>query len=359
MNSDQLPNMDELLAIPPFSLRQSEKEAMLLPELNRLTDFHIQHCVPYRKIMSLLTENTCAWNLASVPFLPVGIFKSQWMTSVPEDQIYRVLTSSGTTGQRVSRIALDKPSALLQSKALTRVMAHVLGTQRLPMLIVDSKSVLTNKQQPSARAAAVIGMMNFGRAHAFALDDKLNLDLTCIKQFLQDIGSTPFLIFGFTFILWSCLLLHLESSQFDFSQATLIHGGGWKRMTDIAVDNAAFKAAFRDKTDLRRCFNFYGMAEQIGSVFLEGEDGLLHPPAFADVIVRDPVSWNEVPNGTPGLIQVLSLLPRCYPGHSLLTEDIGVVDTVDSGMDGSFGKALRVLGRLPRAELRGCSDTAA
>ena len=51
----------------------------------------------------------------------------------------------------------------------------------------------------------------------------------------------------------------------------------------------------------------------------------------------------------------LQTLPRSYPGHVLLTEDLGVVHGID---DGDWpGKRFSVLGRLPRAEARGCSDT--
>jgi hypothetical protein len=57
------------------------------------------------------------------------------------------------------------------------------------------------------------------------------------------------------------------------------------------------------------------------------------------------------------LIQVVSALPASYPGHSLLTEDLGVVEGCDNPTTGMHGQYFRILGRLPRAELRGCSDT--
>ena len=60
------------------------------------------------------------------------------------------------------------------------------------------------------------------------------------------------------------------------------------------------------------------MVEQVGSVFIEGDDGFLHPPDFADVIVRDPITWEEAAPGSPGVIQVLSGAPTSYPGHSIL-----------------------------------------
>jgi hypothetical protein len=122
------------------------------------------------------------------------------------------------------------------------------------------------------------------------------------------------------------------------------------------VDNATFRSRLQSMTGLHRIYNFYGMVEQVGSVFLEGDDGYLYPPAFADVIVRDPVTWEEAAIGEPGVIQVLSALPHSYPGHSILTEDMGIVHSVDANGTGRGGKAFSVIGRAPRAELRGCSD---
>ena len=50
-------------------------------------------------------------------------------------------------------------------------------------------------------------------------------------------------------------------------------------------------------------------------------------------------------------------LPRSYPGHSLLTEDLGVLLGEDDCPCGRKGKYFKVTGRVPRAEVRGCSDT--
>ena len=73
--------------------------------------------------------------------------------------------------------------------------------------------------------------------------------------------------------------------------------------------------------------------------------------------MRDPVTLEPVPDGTPGVIQVVSSLPTSYPGHSLLTEDLGVIVGADLPGTALKGRCFDVLGRLPRAELRGCSDT--
>jgi phenylacetate-coenzyme A ligase PaaK-like adenylate-forming protein len=187
----------------------------------------------------------------------------------------------------------------------------------------------------------------------------MSLDLDALSDFLEAHKGRPKLMFGFTFMVWRYLYqeLHRLGHHPDLSEVTLIHSGGWKKLQDIAVGNREFKTALSELTGMRRIHNFYGMAEQVGSVFVECEQGVLHTPAYADVLVRDPSTWQPLPNGERGLIQVLSVLPESYPGHSLLTEDIGEILGEDHCVCGRLGKTFTVYGRLARSEVRGCSDT--
>ena len=75
------------------------------------------------------------------------------------------------------------------------------------------------------------------------------------------------------------------------------------------------------------------------------------------MIVRDVRDFSPCPVGQRGIIQVVSVLPRSYPGHALLTEDEGMVLGEDDCPCGRKGKYIQILGRMKSAELRGCSDT--
>jgi hypothetical protein len=356
-------SLEFLFSEPQYSLRQSDKERDLLPLLNDLTRHHLANSTAYKRLLEVVYPHAGeASSLEEIPYLPVGLFKTHRLASIPDDQIFKTLTSSGTTGQQVSRVYLDSETARRQTVALSRILQHVLGPDRLPMLVIDTSTLLKNRKEFSARGAGVLGMMNFGRSHAYALDEEMNLNLDAVRDFLARFGGAPFLMFGFTFMVWKYFFEPLRDLGIDLSQGILIHSGGWKKLADQAVDNATFKARLREATGLRRVYNFYGMVEQVGSVYMEGpdpdsKDGLLYPPNFADIIIRDPRTWEPAPVGQPGLIQVLSALPLSYPGHSILTEDLGVIHSVDSGAGGRFGKAFSVIGRVPRSEIRGCSDT--
>ena len=114
--------------------------------------------------------------------------------------------------------------------------------------------------------------------------------------------------------------------------------------------------SFKKHFKLNSIHNFYGMVEQLGSIILEGPDGLLYPPNFGDVIIRDPKTFEVAPFGKAGIIQVLSIIPHSYPGHSILTEDIGVIEK-NNGNNGDWnGPGLKIIGRVPKTDLRGCSD---
>lgn len=350
--------VSEMFETAQFTMEQEHKESILLAELAALTAHHRSNCAEYNRVVAASAPGPYA-TLADLPYLPVSLFKTHTLRSITEADVFKVMTSSGTTGQAVSRIYLDRATAELQSKALTAIMTRVLGPKRMPMLIVDTPNVVKNRAMFSARGAGVLGMMPFGRKHTYVLDDDMTLDVPALRAFAEAHSGEPILIFGFTFMVWKYFLqaLREQDLELDLSQAILIHSGGWKKLADEAVGNEEFRAAFADRTGLSRIHNFYGMVEQTGSVFVEGDDGLLYPPNFADVIIRDPHSWRPAPLGQPGVVEVLSVLPHSYPGHILLTEDLGVVERIGTADSGWAGKGLRILGRVPRSELRGCSDT--
>ena len=350
--------IDELLAVPPFSFNPDERDRLFLRALNELTGLHWKMCSEYARAIDLLFPGKhAARKIDEVPYLPVGIFKSHALRSIDEKGIFKTLTSSGTTSSRVSRIVVDRETAARQTRALAIIMGSILGPRRLPMIIVDSPNVISDRRNFSARGAGILGMMNFGRDHFHALNDKMELDREGLRRFLDLHAKGPVLIFGFTFMVWRYFFKALKPEEVDLKTGILIHGGGWKKLGDEAITRSEFHRAFRDKTGLARIHDYYGMVEQVGSIYLECEEGFFHAPSFSDVLVRDPATWREAAPGQQGVLQVLSALPTSYPGHSLLTEDLGAIVANDGCGCGRRGRHFVVHGRVPTAEPRGCSDT--
>ena len=352
-------SFQEYIQIPQFSLQVADKERLMLDILKDLHDHHRGHNIEYRKITDVVfPKSNDMHTLADVPFIPVSLFKTHDLKSIATEDVFKVLTSSGTTGQVTSRIYLDREATSLQQVALAKIMTHVLGNERLPMLIIDSQAVLRDRTSFSARGAGILGLSVFGKKHHYILDNEYQLDMSNLNVFLDQFDGQKVLLFGFTFMVWQYLVQSQIDRKIDLSQAILIHSGGWKKLQDMAVDNDTFKKTLHDRFGIQpqNIYNFYGMIEQIGSVFLENELGYLHCPNFSDIIIRNPDDFSVQPHGKEGLVQVISILPKSYPGHSILTEDIGVCvgENIEKGWQGKYFK---ILGRAKKAELRGCSDT--
>ena len=117
------PSLAIPLDTPPYSLSAAQKQPLLLDALNALTKWHGQHCLPYANMRQRMFGTARATSRETLPWLPVRLFKTQDLVSSERSQIIKTLTSSGTTGQAVSRIYLDRETSLRQTRVLTAVMA--------------------------------------------------------------------------------------------------------------------------------------------------------------------------------------------------------------------------------------------
>ncbi len=354
---------EELLEIQPYSLNKEQKKRILTQRLVELTQLHREHCSEYAQILdSISFDENKIQNYEEIPFLPVRLFKELSLKSVLDEDIVKTMTSSGTSGQAVSKIYLDKRTSSNQQKAMVKIVNEFTGSSRMPMIILDCPSVVKNRAMFSARGAGILGFSIFGAKKIYALDDEMKLDVDGLKEFLEKYNGQRIFMFGFTFMIWQHFYKELERLKkegvtFDLSNAVLIHGGGWKKLVSEAVSPEEFHQRLKNVCGLDHIHDYYGMVEQTGCIYMQCECGHLHASIFSDVIMRRPEDFNVCDIGEKGIIQVVSTIPESYPGHSLITEDEGVLLGEDDCPCGRKGKYFKIYGRLKNAEIRGCSDT--
>jgi hypothetical protein len=354
------PDNSAWLSAAPYSLDAKTKSRDLGAVLAELTRWHQSQCPRYKRILDLTGQSEKKiFEPEDVPFIPVRLFKEIELISIDQSKIFKTMTSSGTSGQQVSRIYLDRETASFQTKVLTRLMSDVLGKKRLPMLIIDSPAVLRDRHAFSARGAGILGFSLFGQDVTYALDNEMSIDVQSIQSFLARHSGQDIFLFGFTFMIWLyfCQALQSQNIKLPIDRGILLHGGGWKKLQDQSVTNEHFCRVLAERAGIRKVVNYYGMVEQTGSIYVECEHGRLHAPIYSDILIRDPNNFSLMEIGETGLIETLSLIPESYPGHALLTEDLGRIDGEDDCPCGRLGKYFSVEGRLPKAEVRGCSDT--
>ena len=226
--------IDDFYEIEPYSLAAPEKQALLLERLNELTSRHVMDCDLYSQIIAYVYDELDghgirpdtsqradaaseedyvpveATTLSAVPFIPVSLFKRLKLKSVPEDEVFKTMTSSGTTGQQVSKIYLDRETAKAQQKVLVEIVKSFTGSARMPMIILDCPSVVKDRAKFSARGAGILGFSMFGSKKIYAFDDDMKLDVDGIRAFLEDHTGETIFMFGFTFMIWEYFYKELK-----------------------------------------------------------------------------------------------------------------------------------------------------
>ena len=353
--------LDDLIDFQnPYALSAKNKNDFYINYFNELNNYHVQNSEEYSAIVSNIFLKKEFDDIKDMPFIPVRLFKMMQLKSIPENEIFKTLTSSGTSGQAVSHIYLDKYNASMQTKVLKAIMKSFLGDIRKKMCIVDEEDILKNKKKFSARAAGIIGFSLFGRAHTYSNDIDLSLKIKELQKLENEYREAGVLFFGFTSIIWQHFFLAANELKikFDFGpNSIMVHGGGWKKLVDQSVSNDKFKLSLKKQFGISNIYNYYGMIEQTGSIYMECEHGFLHSSVFSDVLIRDQITYEPLPYNSEGLVQVISVIPKSYPGFSLLTEDIGTIHGEDDCKCGRLGKYFTIKGRMKASEVRGCSDT--
>jgi Acyl-protein synthetase, LuxE len=360
------PKIDALLALPPYGLAVEEKRRRLVDVWQAELEVVCQRHAGLRNyIQQWPVHFRDATDPAELPFLPVGLLKANPPLSlVGADEIKRTLTSSATTGQVPSRIVLDAPTARRMTKGAVVILQDFIGSARRPYLVVDLPATTANKHELGARGAAIQGLQPFASevAHVLRSDGAggLALEREQLRQFAQKHAGATVLVYGFTYILWNHLVKPLlaEGICLNLPQVHILHSGGWKRLQDQSVDKKTFNDGLAKVFGCapERVVDFYGMVENVGVIYPDCPEGNKHAPAFGEVIVRNPLTLEPVGPGENGLIQVCSVLPTSFPGHLLLTEDMGQVIALDGCACGRRGIAFRFVGRAPKAEVRGCGN---
>ena len=347
--------MSELLHRPPYGPRDDEA---LLRESIALARRHLEGCPEYSRVWPHWNGASCFEDL---PFLHVGLFKHVTLrTHAPDVRHERTLRSSSTTGANASRIVLDRDSSARQTRSTGAILREFVGEERRPLAVIDSARSLIARGEVSARIAAAMSLQPLAIETHFLLDDASDPASMRWERLAQLIEQhRDLLVYGFTWILWlawgaSGVPAEVRSALAG-ARIHFVHSGGWKKLEEAKVDRATLDHALLDGLDPgSRVVDFYGLVEQVGVVYPLCECGYRHVPVWAGVIVRDPFTLQPLGDG-PGQLQLFNCLAGGAPYHSVLTEDMGRLVPGECSA-GRSGPRFELLGRVPKADVRGCAN---
>lgn len=339
-----------------YRFKKEEKKFLFNKFFLDLTKHHYKNCTQYRNILDNYKFKPSTKNISNLPSVHVSLFKERELISVTKKNISSILLSSGTSTGNQSKIFVDRNTSVFQKKVLSKIFKNHISEEKIPIFFLENQSILKNSNLMNAKSAAISGFSLFGSQINFLLNENKILNLDNFIKHLKNIKSN-FLVFGFTYDVYEKLIKNLNN-KFDkslFKKGILLHGGGWKKLENIKINNIEFNKLLNNKFGFSKIINYYGLIEQAGSIFFTCKNNNFHTSFFSDIDILDKnLEISEF--NKKGIVQLKSLVPFSYPGHKIVTEDVGMILGEDNCSCGKMGKYFKIFGRLKKSPSRGCSN---
>ncbi len=365
------PKLKKLFDIEDALQSGKEIDEIFFEAVKEVFIHHYENCNIYRNVceqVSFTPESLKNYeNISDVPWIMVNVFKKYHLTSIPEEQIVKTFTSSGTTGQR-SHISWDEDSFKRQSLMRERIIeSYGLKTSSKVNYLCFTFSPEIAGQKGAAFAHSMYTTFaptaeKFFAIHPDSSGNEFFDPAECVEYLKKfEASGLALRIVGFPAFAWRTLqYLAKRDIKFDFSQkeSLIIFGGGWKAMADEEIPKEVFnnyveKYLGIPKTQIR---DIYGFVEH-GVPYVSCEHGSFHVPVFSRVFVRKPGTLKLLPKGEKGLLQMVTPYNTAQPNISVLSTDYGILrDNCPCGRKVPY---IELAGRAGISKHQGCAITAA
>ena len=304
-------------------------------------------------------------DVIKIPHVFVTAFKLHKLISVPESEIFKTFTSSGTQGQtsqiNLDRVSFDRQAAMREK--LVRSMG--IASDQKSNYIVFSYAPDVSGQKGAAHTFNTYTTFAPAAEKVYALEDRgtgeaefdVNRTIETIIRFEK--SGLPLRVVGFlafSFVTFKEMSKRGIKLQFP-KESILITGGGWKSHKGETVTFEQYAALVSEVLGIPegQIRDFYGMVEH-GVPYLSCSRRSFHVPIFGNVAAIDPGTQNVLPRGETGLLKLQTSYIRSSPSISVLSTDLGAIGTgCECGLQGDY---IMLRGRAGVSKHAGCAISA-
>lgn len=342
-------------------------EELFVAAMRENCEFQSANCPEYAALLdgagfapeSLRT----AADLARLPPIPTTYFKAHRMFSLPEKKLLIRATSSGTRGKK-SEIGLEWGAITAGARMIWRISREFRFLSAVPTnyLVLGYQP---HKSNQTAVAKTATGYTHLTpilhREYALKYRDggyQVDFDglIAALGRYSRSKFPTRFM--GFPSYTWF-LMEKLKEKNLRFplpKGSKILLGGGWKQFYKEQVDKQTFYALAWD------CFRIpeENIFESFGAVehpiwYADCRAHHFHVPVYSRVIIRDVDTLEPVPNGTIGLVNLLTPMVWGCPLLSVMTDDLGVLHDGDTCPCGTPSPWLEIIGRVGMVDIKTCA----
>jgi len=332
--------------------------------------FHAQQCPDYGKILNKLDFDFDSVNgiddLYKIPPLPTSYLKNNTLLSKPYDKLFMKTTSSGTGGKKTLS-GFDFSSALCAFFMVLKVFRyHKLISPRLTNYIILGYQPDESNQSATAKALKGVTILAIPKTVRYALkfeNGEYQADTEGIIDSMIQFGkqNTPVRIIGFPAYL-KMFIDELDERNIKLNlhkDSKILLGGGWKTFFSEEVSKTKlFNMANQTLGIRRENFKDHFSTAEHPINYISCKNGHFHVPVFSRAIIRDVNTLEPVPNGTPGLLNLITPLLSSAPYGSILTDDIAVMKNGDECGCGISSPYFELIGSVGLASIKTCAQAA-
>ena len=361
-------NVNRLFAArQPYNIKKTEK--LFVKAMRDNCRYHYKHCLEYRKILDNAgfspDDIKTVDDLKKLPFLPTLYLKRHRILSMSTRRMPIKVTSSGTGGVR-SFVGFNFRSMWNAFKMVVNVARyHKLWSAKLTRYVIFGYRPRMDNSLGASKSAWGFTFFAPAASRVYALEwkkGKYQLDLDNIKNKLvaYSKGKMPVRTMGFPAYTYFLLRqMKEEGLSVKLPKGSLIClGGGWKQFYAEQVSKQDFYNLAYEVlgVDDKHIIEFFGAVEH-PILYTDCREHHFHVPAYSRVIIRDVDTFEPVPNGQPGLVNLLTPVFDSAPMLSILTDDIGVLHDEPCAC-GETSPYLEILGRIGVKDIVTCAQGA-
>lgn len=331
---------------------------------------HQTHCTEYADILRQRGYSPDSLrgvrDLADIPPLTTLFLKRHTLLSTDKKLMF-TSTTSGTSGHK-SVMGLDWPSAWNGlGMVLGTFLTHKLVSPRPVNYIILGYEPAKRNTIGAVKTAYAVTYAAPALHREYALRDTgeeyvLNLDGLREALVRYEKQRFPVRFMGFpAYFMFLLQFLKESGLRLKLSQRSLILlAGGWKQFFSERLEKEELYALSQEVLGLGgdRIREFFGAVEHPIAYF-DCPRHHFHIPVYSRVIIRDAATLEQVPFGTPGLLNLLTPMMHSMPFCSVMTDDLVVLHPGSECSCGNLSPFFEVLGRVGLADIKTCAAGAA
>ena len=329
--------------------------------------YQYAHCPEYRAILDAAGFSpdmlAAPADLARLPFLPTAFLKARRIFSMPRFRRIVTASSSGTSGSGHSEVSLEFGALLAGARMVRKVLAPRRILSPVPChYVIFGYEPSRGNDMAAAKTAYGYTFLAPAVSRVFALrrkGEKYEADPDAVIRAVVRQADSPFptRFIGFPAYVWFTLK-RMEERRISVRLPRGSHvmlAGGWKRHYREAAGKEEMYALIGKTLGIpeERVIESYGAAEH-PILYCDCPAHHFHVPVYSRVLIRDPRTFELLPPGRMGLVNLLTPMIRATPVLSVLTDDFGILH--EEGCPcGVKSPWLEIVGRVGMGEIKTCA----